>query len=114
MFDEAQKTLRTARRKVIAELRKLFTPLMWESGYRIGRIDDSRPMKLWAPQGPDGKTTVVRFKGQTLTEFWGLSEQGVITDAYGGGCVTQALASFPLEDLLMLHKWAVKHLPRAE
>jgi len=111
MFDEAQKAIRAARRKVIAEVRKLFAPLMWESGYRIGPIGNSRPMKLWAPTGADGKPTVVRFNGHALTEFWGLSEEGVITDAYGGGCVTQALASFPLEDLLMLHKWAVRHLP---
>lgn len=111
MLDEIQKQLRAARRKVIRELRKLFAPQMWESGYRIGPIGNSRPMKLWAPKGADGKPTVVRFKGQALTEFWGLSEEGVITDAYGGGCVTQPLASFSLEDLLMLHKWAVNHLP---
>lgn len=109
MFDEVQKTLRAARRKVIAELRKQFAPHMWESGFRVGPIGNSRPMKLWAPKGADGKPTVVRFRGQALTEFWGLSEQGVITDAYGGGCVTQDLTCFSLEDLLMLHKWAVKN-----
>jgi hypothetical protein len=110
MFDEVQKTLRASRRKVIAELRKLFVPHMWESGYRVGPIGSSRPLKLWAPKGTDGKPSVVCFKGQALTQFWGLSEEGVITDAYGGACVTQPLASFSLEDLLMLHKWATKHL----
>lgn len=110
MFDEVQKTLRTARRKVIAELRKLFAPHMWESGFRTGPIGSSRPLKLWAPKDAKGKPTQILFKWQSLTEFWGVSEEGVITDANGGGCVTQDLASFSLEDLLMLHRWAVRPL----
>lgn len=112
MLDDAQKTLRAARRKVIADLRKLFAPHMWESGFRLGPIGNSRPMKLWAPRGSDGKPTVVRFPGQVLTEFWGLSELGIITDAHGGACITQDLTCFSLEDLLMLHKWATKQFSK--
>lgn len=111
MPNEIEKTLRAARRKVLAELRKLFAPHMWESGFRIGPSGSSRPMKLWAPRDARGKPTVVEFNGRALTEFWGFSEQGIITDAYGGGCVTEALTSFSLEDLLLLRKWAIKNVP---
>ncbi len=108
---EIQKTIRAARRKVLRDLRTMFSPHMRESGFRVGPVGNSRPLKLWAPKGSDGKPTQVYFKGHALTEFWGISEVGVITDAYGGGCVTEALVSFPLEDLLLLKSWAEKHLP---
>lgn len=109
-ISEARKLLKSTRRKVMAELRKIFASHMWDSGYRIGSIGNSRPMKLWAPWDAQNEPAVVEFDGQALTEFWGFSENGIITDVYCGGCVTQSLSSFSLEDLLMLHKWAVKHV----
>lgn len=107
-------------------------PVPRAAGQRSGRVHgmrmldclqlkglNSRPMKLWAPRGSNGKPTVVRFRGQVLTEFWELSELGIITDAHGGACITQDLTCFSLEDLLMLHKWATKQfstisVPRAK
>lgn len=108
MLPDSEKSIRATKRKVISELKKIFEPHMWESGYRIGPIGKSRPMKLWAPKDADGSPTMVVFDGPALTQFWGISEEGIITDAYGGACVTEPLPCFSMEDLLILHKWAIK------
>lgn len=113
-LDEIQKMVRAARRKVMAQLRKLFEPHMWDSGYRTGPTDNRHAMKVWTPRDADGKSSMVTFNGHSLTEFWGYSEIGIITDAYGGGCITETLASFSLEDLLMLYKWAIKQFPNKD
>ncbi len=112
---DLSKTLRNARRRLIAELKRTFAPHMWDSGYqtgpdRRGSFDNSRPLKLWAPMDTYGKPKMIPFDGYALKEFWGFCENGIITDAYGGGCVTEPLTSFPLEDLLMLSKWAAKNV----
>lgn len=111
-FADVQKTVRAARRKVMASLRKMFEPHMWESGYRTGPADNRHAMKVWTPKGKDGTPSMVILNGQSLTEFWGYSEIGIITDAYGGGCVTQPLADFSLEDLMMLHEWGTKQFAK--
>ena len=110
-MDDMKKCIAAARRKAIAAIRSLSAPHMHESGFRVGPVGNSRPMKLWAPKDRHGKTRAVKMNGYVLTTFWGLSEIGVITDAYGGGCITQPISGLPLEDLLMLHQWALKNLP---
>lgn len=72
-------------------------------------MGNSRPLKVWAHRDKHGNISAHEFCSHELTEFWGMSEEGVITDAYGGGCVTEPLSSFGIEDLVMLHKWAQKH-----
>lgn len=112
MPKDIKTTLTAARRKVTSELQDLFAPHMWESGYRIGKIGVSRPMKLWTPVDDRKNPKMVKFDGQVLAEFWGFSENGVITDIYCG-CTTVQLGNFPIEDLLMLKDWALKNLPAA-
>lgn len=103
-------SIRALRRRTITGLRRLFSTRMRESGFKTGPIGNSRPMKLWAPRNRAGEITPVSFNGFALTEFWGFSEDGVIVDAYGGACVTQPLSSFPTEDLVLLHRWALRKL----
>lgn len=108
-----EKAIRSARRKITSEIKKMVTPHMWESGYRTGRIGNSRPLKLWVNKSQSGSTTPARFSGQVLKEFWGVSEDGIIVDAWGGGCVTLGFCDFPLEDLIKLHKWINKRFTPA-
>lgn len=113
MLDDVQKTIRATRRKLIAEINKSFEPHMWESGYRIGKVGESRSMKVWRELDKQGEHKVTCFNGFKLDEFYGFSEAGVITDIYCG-CVTESLSSYPLEDLMLLHKWATKKFAKQE
>lgn len=99
----------TLRAAAIADLRRTFEPHMWESGYRVGRIGNSRPLKLWAPRDEMGECTSIKMGGFVLTDFLGYAETGVMTDAHGGGLVTTPFEDFPMEDLAMLNCWAVEH-----
>lgn len=94
------------RSQTIAALKNKLDPLMYDSGFRVGKVGSSRPMKLWSPKA----RPVIFEEGMALTEFWGWSEQGVITDAYGGGCITESLSSIPLEDLMMLQTWVEENV----
>ena len=110
---ELTKALRNARRRLSANLMRTFSPHMWESGYktgpdRRGDFASSRPLKVWAPRDKHGKPTSIVFNGYSLQEFLGFAENGIMTAAYGGGCIIEPLSTFPLEDLMMLNKWAIK------
>lgn len=116
-MDDLNKIIKSARRRQINSIRRLFNPRMWDSGYRTGGMigsPDRRALKLWAPKDKDGEWYEVKFKGFQLTDFCGISEEGIIVDAYGGGCMTASLASFPLEDLIMLEKWAIEHFKKLD
>lgn len=116
-MEDISKTLKNARRRQINAIRRLFNPRMWESGYRTGgRIGspDRRYLKLWVPKDKDGNPIEFVLRGFHLTDFCGVSEEGIIVDAYGGGCVTEPLSYFPLEDLIMLEKWAIKYFEKLD
>lgn len=96
-------------------IKKLVTPLLYPSGFRIGPIGQSRPLKLWVPKDKNGKVTNKRFKlpGAFVThEFEGFTEEGVIADSYGHGLVTTHWKEVPIEDLFRMHKWLTRMLPR--
>lgn len=114
MISEIEKIIRSARRKAINQIRKNFEPHMWESGYRIGKIGESRPLKLWANKDKNGEFQSVVLNGKTLEDFDGIAESGVIVDSFAGACVIEPLKSFPLEDLLLLVKWSEKNLPKKQ
>lgn len=116
-MDDLKKIIKSARRRQINSIRRLFNHRMWDSGYRTGGMigsPDRRPLKLWAPKDKAGEWCEFKFKGFLLTDFCGISEDGIIVDMYGGGCVTAGLASFPLEDLIMLEKWAIEYFKKLD
>lgn len=116
-MEDISKTLKSARRRQINAIRRLFSPRMWESGYRTGGMigsPDRRNLKLWVPKDKNGNPTEFVLRGYHLTDFCGVSEEGIIVDTYGGGCVTEPLSTFPLEDLIMLEKWAVKYFKKLD
>jgi hypothetical protein len=94
--------LRNERRRLMRRIRELVTPHFWNSGYCIGPIGASRPYKLVAFEKPK---VIPRRKG-AVESILGFTEEGVMEDAYAGGCVTTPLTSFPLEDLYKLEKIA--------
>lgn len=111
MSDDIKKPITAARRRVISRIKKTFAPNLYEGGYktgpdRTGSFKNSRPLKIWAPKDKDGRTTTVSFDGYALGEFHAYTEIGLMTDAHGGGCVTESLSCFPLEDLMMFAEWA--------
>lgn len=116
-MEDVNKLIKSARRSTMNRLRKLFEPRMFNSGFNTGgRIGspDRRALRVWVPVDKHKRPTELVLNGYVLTDFCGYSEEGVITDTYGGGCVTVPLSSFPLEDLLMLEKWAIKHFEKLD
>lgn len=114
MKSEIEKVIIATRRKTINQIRKNFNPHMWESGYKVGRVGESRPLKVWVNKNKEGFFEPIVLNGKVLDSFDGVSECGLIVDAFGGGCVTEPLKNFPLEDLLLLAKWSEKKLPKKE
>lgn len=107
----SNREITAARRRIVAAIKKVVTPMFRESGYRVREPAGSRPLKLWTPLDAKGAATLKEFplRGFVLTSFLGFSEGGVITDCAGGGLVTESYGSFPLEDLELLHKWVLKN-----
>jgi hypothetical protein len=117
--EDIKKTLKLARRKVINRIRKTFAPHLYEGGYktgpdRTGSFKNSRPLKIWAPRDKNGHVTTASFDGYALQELYAYTEIGLMVDAYGGGCVTESLSCFPLEDLLMFADWAELQFSQSE
>jgi hypothetical protein len=94
--------IRTERRRLMKRIRALVTPHFWESGFRVGPLGSSRPMKLVAFKDD---IDIPNAMGD-VKSILGFCENGVIDNAYGGGCTTAPLAAFPLEDLYQLEKLA--------
>ena len=111
---DISKAIKNERRKLITAIHNIFVPHMWDSGYMIGGrhktgdSENSRPMKLWAPRDGNGRLITVTIQGYLLSSFCGYSENGLITDAYGGGCLTEPLSGYPIEDMLILKAWSEK------
>lgn len=90
------------RKAVVAEIGSIVTPRMRDSGYRKaldpskGLLAGSRPLRVWVPDEP------MQLDGYVLTDVVAITEDGVMTDATGGGCVTESWNCFPLEDLQLL------------
>jgi hypothetical protein len=103
------------KRKLIREIKRLIRPLLYDSGYRKaldpkqGILGPSRAWKVWRP----GDNTPFKLRGgYKLTEFFAFYEDGMITDAYGGGAVFEAYEDFPVEDLHRLRSWVLRKLGR--
>ncbi|MFA5490856.1 MAG: hypothetical protein WC284_16875 [Candidimonas sp.] len=103
MNDDIKGNLKKAKRKLIQKIKKKFTPLFWDSGYRIGQIGQSRPLRIYALKEP------IDFKGFRLEEFEGVAENGIMIDSYGGGLAVESFSSFPIEDLIKLDEWSEKN-----
>jgi hypothetical protein len=108
---DATKQLRALRRRLVRELRAAVAPLLYASGYRTaidpskGLLAGSRAYRLhpFRPRNGDG---VVSFRtlrgGIVIGGFCGFTEDGILTDVEGGGCVTASWSSIPVEDLVRL------------
>lgn len=90
------------RKAIVARIESLVTPLLHDSGYRMaldpskGVLGGSRPLRLWAPSEP------IQLDGFALVEVLAITEDGVIEDATGGGCITGTWDCYPVEDLKAL------------
>jgi hypothetical protein len=103
--------------RVIKRINELVAPRMWESGYRTGPLGQSRPLKLWVPQDAEGDSTGQTFKlrgGFVLESFEGFTEEGVITDSYGGGLATADYRTLPLEDLYKLERFVARRFANVQ
>lgn len=96
----------TNRDAIVNEIKALIEPLMSDSGYckaldhTRGILGPTRPLRIFNPEND------VEFEGFVLTEMIALSEDGPITDAYAGGAVITSFDDLPVEDLVMLKRWA--------
>lgn len=116
MSTDLDRILRNARRRTLAAIKRLVTPHFRESGYRTridpkkGIIGNSRPMLLWT----NGERDIPVDGGFYVDSIIAITEHGPMTDAHGGGCVTDGWGNFPLEDLVRLRKWLEANLPSLE
>lgn len=98
------------------QIEALIAPYLYESGYRRRAFAQDRQMlRLWVPRNLAGKLTNKTYTllgGFVVTTFEGFTEDGVITDAEGGGLATVSWASLPLEDLFRLAAWLERMLPK--
>lgn len=100
----------TQKRALIRRIEARIAPHLWESGYRTGPIDNSRPLKLWVSykRAGDNERAWFRLNGLTIDVCEGVCEDGMITSSEGGGLATMAFSDLPLEDLLRVERWANK------
>lgn len=100
----------TKRRQIIKALQDLFSPRMYESSFRIGKIGESRPLQLYAVRDASGELTEWDIRGYVLDSFCGWAENGIMVDKFAGGCVIEDLGSIPTADLKKLLARAIKEL----
>ncbi len=98
-----------SRKRLVSEILVLAEPHFRDSGYNKhldpskGMFGPKRPLRLYAPTNP------VEFEdGFVLTSMWAITEDGIMTDAEGGGAVLEGFDCFPMEDLRMLKRWLQK------
>jgi hypothetical protein len=87
------KQVKSIRKSVTSRLKKAVVTFGHESGFRVGKIGESRPLRLCKlPKDTvvDGLTVIA------VTEF------GVITDVYGGAAVQEDFDTITIEILLQL------------
>ena len=102
----------------MASIRRKASPHLYESGYRTpldrkkGLLAGSRPLRIWAPTGANGRPTTIEINGFAVESLHAVTEDGLMTDAYGGGCVTTGFGGLPVEDLIAIDKALDKYLPR--
>lgn len=111
-----KRELKNLRRRLLAQIRRLVAPHLRESGYRTaidpkkGRLGGTRPMLLWARK--DREDIPVR-SAYYVDSLVAITELGPITDAHGGGCVTEGWGCFPVEDLASIRDWLKANLGEA-
>lgn len=107
-----KRQIRNTRLRLTTAIMKIVRPAMWESGYVHG-LGDSTPLKLVC--FPNNRAYKPRLKNtfslaNEYTGIYGFTEKdAVITDAYGGGLVTNSLHDMEIEDLITLFSWVDKH-----
>ena len=88
-----KKTISIIRRRILKRIKDVINPHLYESGYRIGKIGESRSLLLYAFEDPI-----------SLEDFdiVAITENGIATHAYGGGLVTQSWSTVSIEDLFKI------------
>jgi hypothetical protein len=92
-----------SRKALVTAIHALAEPKFHDSGYvkHIGGRESGlgrRPLRLWAPGRP------IELDGFVLQSLYAVTEDGLITDATGGGAMIEDYDCFPVEDLQLLHK----------
>jgi hypothetical protein len=84
------------REEALKDIQSLVEPRLYESGFRIGKIGESRAYRLFALPEPQtiGSITLIA-----------VTEDGIATDAYGGGLVTESWDTVSTDDLLELEEY---------
>jgi hypothetical protein len=99
----SRRVLRQIRQYVLNHLKAAIAPLLHDSGFvkvtdrTKGIRGPTRPYRLYAFED-DRKLR----GGMAIEDYRGFAEDGVITDAHGGGCVTTPWKQIPVEDLILL------------
>lgn len=111
------KALTSIRWALLKEIKQILEPHLYASGYRkalnpkLGIVGGTRPLRLWVPRDTDGKIIDRDWDlgGYVIETLQGLTEDGVI-ETSSVGLVTYDWDVLPVEDLVKLRVWLVKHL----
>lgn len=109
------KEIRVIRRRLLRRLKAEVEPLLYDSGYvrpldrSKGLFGPTRPYRLYAFQDANENVDPIVLRGgMAIQECYAITEDGVITDAYGHGAVTTYWRSVPVEDIEKLLKVVLK------
>ena len=91
--------LNAEKRRLIVAIRELVSPHTWASGFGGGTL-------VWAPKDKTGEiASGFMIPGFRLVDA--VTETGV-ADIAGGGMSIDAYEDLPLEDLILIERWARK------
>lgn len=107
--EDFAKAVASARRSLIAEIKRLLKPHMWESGFVRRRLSPevNEYEKVWLrkDQAP------IKINGcYMLQEFVGFTQDAIIVDAYVG-ISTLGFSGVCTDDLLKIRNWIVQNVP---
>lgn len=100
-------TLSILRRKVLSSIRRQLRPVVRSCGFVGVRLITPKPRR-------NGERPLIRLPGVRLPDLetcYGISTEGPVTDAYGGGCVISYWRGIPLEDLFVIDAYLKRALP---
>ena len=97
------------RRRVTKSLVAMIEPHLWASCYVDSSEANGRLMIYCMGTDKNNKAICYGINGYILTQFEGFVKDGVITDSYGGGLAQLSFDETPVEDLLKLEKYLIKH-----
>lgn len=104
--NEYTERIKLYKRNLIEHIKQMVAPHLYESGFRNR---DGSPLRLYALFDEKKQRVIKRRPDGGDFEFCAVTSAGVVTDAYGGGCVVEPFEQVDIENLTfvaeVMEKW---------